>query len=139
MKEKVLEKTVVLRLEIGEDIVSCVKNVCTRRRIKAAHISGIGALKKAVLGVYNTETQVYKSNEYNGFMELTNLCGNASVMNGESYIHLHATLADEEGRAFGGHLNEGIIGATAEIFITVLDGAIDRVHCDETGLNIFDI
>ena len=46
MKEKVLEKTVVLRLEIGEDIVSCVKDVCTRRRIKAAHISGIGALKR---------------------------------------------------------------------------------------------
>lgn len=139
MKEKVLEKTVVLRLEIGEDIVSSVKDVCTRRSIKAAHISGIGALKRAVLGVYNTETQAYKSNEYNEFMELTNLCGNVSMMNGESYVHLHATLADEEGRAFGGHLNEGIIGATAEIFITVLDGAIERVHCDETGLNIFDI
>ena len=139
MREKVMGNTVVLRLEIGEDIVSCVKDVCTRRRIKAAHISGIGALKRTVVGVYNMATKVYKANEYNEFMELTNLCGNVSVMNGESYIHLHATLADEEGRAFGGHLNEGIIGATAEIFITVLDGAIDRAHCDETGLNIFDI
>lgn len=139
MKEKAIGNTVVLRLEIGEDIVKSVKDVCARRKITAAHISGIGALKKAVVGVFNMETKVYKSNEYNEFTELTNLCGNASLMNGETYIHLHATLADEEGHAFGGHLNEGIVGATAEIFITVLDGVIDRVYCDETGLNVFDI
>lgn len=139
MKEKVIGNTVVLRLEIGEEIIESVKDVCTRHNIKAAHITGIGALKKAVVGVFNMDTKVYKSNEYNCFTELTALCGNASVMNGDSYIHLHASLADEEGRAFGGHLNEGVIGATAEIFITVLDGAIERVHCDETGLNVFDI
>lgn len=139
MKEKVIGNTVVLRLEIGEEIIESVKEVCTRRNIKAAHITGIGALKKAVVGVFNMDTKVYKSNEYNCFTELTALCGNASVMNGDSYIHLHASLADEEGRAFGGHLNEGVIGATAEIFITVLDGSIERVHCDETGLNVFDI
>lgn len=139
MKEKVIGNTVVLRLEIGEEIIESVKDVCTRHNIKAAHITGIGALKKAVVGVFNMDTKVYKSNEYNCFTELTALCGNASVMNGDSYIHLHASLADEEGCAFGGHLNEGVIGATAEIFITVLDGAIERVHCDETGLNVFDI
>lgn len=138
MKEKVIGNTVVLRLEFGEEIVSCVKDVCTRREIKAAQISGIGTLKRTVVGIYNMETKAYKANEYNEFMELTNLCGNASVMNKESYIHLHATLSDEQGHAFGGHLNEGIIGATAEIFITVLDGVIDRVRCDETGLNVFE-
>lgn len=139
MKEKVIGNTIVLRLEIGEDIVGCIKDVCERRKITAAHISGIGALKRAVVGVFNMETKEYKSNKYNEFTELTNLCGNASVMNKETYIHLHATLASENGNAFGGHLNEGIIGATAEIFITVLDGVIERVHCEETGLNIFDI
>ncbi len=139
MKEKVIGNTIVLRLEIGEEIVESVKDVCTRHNVKAAYITGIGALKKAVVGVFNMDTKVYKSNEYICFTELTALCGNASVMDGSSYIHLHASLADENGHAFGGHLNEGVIGATAEIFITVLDGTIERVHCDETGLNVFDI
>ncbi len=138
MKEKVIGNTIVIRLEIGEEIVESVKDVCTRHNVKAAHITGIGALKKAVVGVFNMDTKVYKSNEYNCFMELTALCGNASVMDSGSYIHLHASLADESGHAFGGHLNEGVIGATAEIFITVLNGTIERVHCDETGLNVFD-
>ena len=139
MREKIIGNNIVLRLEIGEDIVACVKSVCDACSVKAAYITGIGALKKAVVGVFNMDTKEYKANEYNCFMELTALCGNVSFMNGESYIHLHATLADEAGQAFGGHLNEGVIGATAEIFITVLDGVIDRVHCDETGLNVFDI
>ncbi len=139
MKEKVIGNTVVLRLEIGEEIISCVKKVCAEHNIGAAYITGIGALKRAVVGVFNMETKVYRSNEYNCFTELTALCGNASVMNGESYIHLHATLASEEGAAFGGHLNEGVVGATAEIFITDLGGEINRVHCDETGLNVFDL
>lgn len=138
MKEKVIGNTIVLRLEIGEEIVESVKEVCARHNVKAAHITGIGALKKTVVGVFNMDTKVYKSNEYNCFMELTALCGNSSVMNGESYIHLHASLTDESGRAFGGHLNEGVVGATAEIFITVLGGTIERVHCGETGLNVFD-
>ncbi len=139
MKEKVIGNTIALRLEIGEEIVESVKNVCARHNVRAAYITGIGALKKAIVGVFNMETKIYKSNEFNCFTELTALCGNASVMNGESYIHLHASLADESGHAFGGHLNEGVIGATAEIFITVLDGTIERVHCEETGLNVFDL
>ena len=139
MKEKIIENNIVLRLEIGEDIVGCVKKACDSHGVKAGYITGIGALKKAVVGVFNMQTREYKSNEYNCFMELTALCGNVSFMNNESYIHLHATLANEAGQAFGGHLNEGIVGATAEIFITVLDGVIDRVHCEETGLNVFEI
>ena len=139
MREKEIENNIVLRLEIGEDIIDCVKRVCDEHNVRAAYVTGIGALKKAVVGVFNMDTKEYKANEYNRFMELTSLCGNVSFMNGESYIHLHASLADETGLAFGGHLNEGIIGATAEIFLTVLDGVIDRVHCDETGLNVFDI
>ncbi len=138
MKEKVIENTIVLRLEIGEDIVASVKKTCELHGVRAAYITGIGALKRAVVGVFNMDTKEYKANEIVGFTELTALCGNASVMNGESYIHLHATLADEEGHAFGGHLNEGIVGATAEIFITSLGGTIERVHCEETGLNVFD-
>ena len=33
------------------------------------------------------------------------------------YIHLHATVSDREGRAFGGHLFRGTITATGEMYI----------------------
>ncbi|MDR3345387.1 MAG: hypothetical protein LBT21_07375 [Oscillospiraceae bacterium] len=38
-----------------------------------------------------------------------------------------------------GHLNELIVGATAELIVRVLPGEIGRVVCPVTGLNLLDI
>ena len=39
--------------------------------------------------------------------------------------------------AYGGHLNEAIVSATAEIVVTMLPGKVDRVKSEETGLNVW--
>ncbi len=83
------------------------------------------------------ETGRYSDLQLPNFMELTNLSGNVSALDGETYLHVHITLADEHGHAFGGHLKSAIIGATAEIFMTVFDTNIDRARDDATGLNTF--
>ena len=69
MKEKLIGNNIVLRLEIGEDIIGCVKEVCNRHDVSAAYINGIGALKKAVVGVFNMQTKEYKANEMADLME----------------------------------------------------------------------
>mgnify|MGYP003305570877 CR=1 FL=1 len=79
------------------------------------------------------------ANEINSLMEIASLTGNVTTMNGEAYVHLHAVLCDKEGNAFGGHLKKGVIGATCEIFVSVVDGEVSRVNEKETGLNILDI
>ncbi|MCQ2462321.1 MAG: DNA-binding protein [Clostridia bacterium] len=129
--------TAVLRLEIGEDIIESVSALCKKEKIEAAYITGIGALRYAAVGVYNMATGVYNERLYDEFCEVTGLCGNASTMDGETYIHLHASLARQDTSVVGGHLKKGVVGATAEIFITRLPGKIERVHDEESGLNIF--
>ena len=57
-------------------------------------------------------------------------------MGGEVYLHLHATLSDIEHKAYGGHLNRALVSATAEIWIDVVSGEIDREFSDKIGLNI---
>ena len=59
-------------------------------------------------------------------------------MDGKYYSHIHAAAADAKGNVYGGHLSHGIIGATCEMVITVIDGVVDRVKDEETGLNIFN-
>ena len=131
--------TVVMRLDIGDEICSCIKKACEKHDVKLASVTGIGVTKSAVIGLYDLEKQEFISNEFNGIMEIASLTGNVTTMDGEIYIHLHALVCDNQGKSFGGHLKEGIIGATGEIFINVADGSVGRVKQKETGLNILDI
>ncbi len=78
-------------------------------------------------------------NELSGVLEITSIVGNVSEMNGEVYLHIHATFGDQAGHVFGGHLNEATISATGEIFIHTVNGHIGRFHSDEIGLNLLDL
>ena len=137
MLTKQLENTIIVRLDKGEEIHSCLREVCETYGVRAASVTGIGAAKGVTIGMYDLETGRYSDLQLPDFMEITNLSGNVSTLDGEAFLHLHITLADENGHAFGGHLKRAYIGATAEIFFTVYDTNIDRAHDDATGLNTF--
>jgi len=90
----------VVRLNRGEEILESLKKLCKDENIKLGRVTGIGATNKATVGLFNVETKEYHSTELTGDMEITNLSGNISQMNGEVYLHLHITVCDEENRAF---------------------------------------
>ncbi len=139
MKYKRSENTVVLRVDRGEEIVSSVKRVCEKEHIACASVAGIGAVDHAVVGLYHVAEQKYRSNTFDGEMEMTSLLGNVSEQNGQVYLHFHAGFAKEDGQMLGGHLNEAVVSGTAEIFITVLPGSVGRFRDSVTGLNLFDL
>jgi len=126
----------VVRLNRGEEIIESLTKLCKENHIKLGRVTGIGAANKVKIGLFNVETKEYHSTELTGDMEILNLSGNITQMDGEVYLHLHITLGDEENRAFGGHLNSAVISATCEIVIDVIDGVVDRVHDEEVGLNL---
>ncbi len=127
----------VLRMEKGEEIVSTLKNFCEENKIELAKVSGIGAVNKAVIGLFETTNKEYYSKELLGDHEITSLSGNISTMNGEVYLHLHINLADKEYNTKGGHLNSAVISATGEFIIETIDGKVDREFNEEIGLNLY--
>lgn len=139
MKTKVFGSTVAVRLDKGEEIFSCVEQVCVENGIKSGTVSGLGTTDDIVMGVYDIASKSFFPNRFCEFMEITNLTGNVTTLNGKTYIHLHITTADKSGRAYGGHLKTAVVGATAEIFITSLGGELCRRYDEETGLNIFEV
>lgn len=139
MKYKVFGSTIAVRIDRGEEIFSSVQSVCKKESVKLAVISAIGAVDHAVVGIFSFKDKTYISNTFDKELELTSLNGNVTTKDGEIYLHLHANFADENGNAFGGHLNEANISGTCELFIQVLDGAVSRIHDGVTGLNLFDI
>ncbi len=126
----------VIRLEKDEEIVSSLKDLCKKEKISLGTIGGIGAVGEVEVGYFETKTKKYHSKVLKGDMEILNLNGNISEMNGDVYLHLHITVADENLNAMGGHLNSAVISATGEIIIDVIDGKVDREFNEEVGLNL---
>ena len=58
-------------------------------------------------------------------------------MDGEYYAHLHMSAGNEKREVFGGHLNRAVVSAVCEMVISVIDGKVDRIYDEGTGLNIF--
>ena len=129
--------TWTVRLDLGEDIIAQLKTLCEDEGIRLGRVEAIGATDRAVIGVYDLEKKEYYPEEINEFMEITSLNGNITVMDGKPYIHLHATLADQRHGIHGGHVLEMRVGATCEMFITVLDGKVNRQKDEGLGINLW--
>lgn len=129
---------IALRVNRGEEIISCVKAVCEKEQVHFGSISGIGAVDHAVVGLYHVADRKYESNTFDGEMEMTSLLGNATEKDDQVYLHFHAAFAKADGQVVGGHLNEARVSGTAEIFIHTAPGSIGRRADPVTGLNLFD-
>ena len=130
-------KTIIARIDRGEEVLTQLKNIALKEDIKLASIRALGATDDFTVGVFKVDEKKYYANHFTGDFEIVSLTGTISTMNGEYYAHLHMSAGDEQGRVFGGHLNEAIISATCEMVIEVIDGQVDRVRDESVGLNLF--
>lgn len=137
MEYKRFDNTVVARIDRGEEILEQMAIIARKENIKLASVSALGAAGEITVGVYDVEKKAYHANTFTGDLEIVSLTGNISTRNGEIYAHLHMSAGDEQGRVFGGHLNRAVICATCEMFIQIIDGAVERKYDEETGLNVF--
>lgn len=139
MKHQQLGNTFVLLLSTGERMVELVTAFCKEKEITAAHFTTIGALKEVEMGFYNLETKTYKWKKAEAELEIDSIIGNVALFEGEPIVHAHATVSDAEMHAFGGHLKEAVVGASCEVFLTPLQGKLERKYDDVTGLKLLQI
>ena len=111
--------------------------MCEKEHILLGRVEAIGATDQALLGVYDPEKKEYYPEKIDMFMEIVSLNGNITAMDGKPYIHLHAALADQHHVIHGGHVLEMRIGATCEMFITVLNGEVNRRRDEALGINLW--
>jgi len=129
--------TYMIRIDQGEEILEQLMNVCVREQIILAQVEAIGAADQAEIGVYDLNTRSYQREELSEFMEITGLTGSVTRMNGQPYIHLHATLADRNHTIHGGHVLKMRVGATCEMFVRMIDGQVDRSPDEKLGINLW--
>ena len=128
--------TIAVRIDRGEEVIEQLTKVLADENVRAGCVTALGATDEVTFGLYSVATGVYEKQTLTGEMEITSLVGNVSVMDGAPYIHLHVAVCDKDMILHGGHLTACRISATCELFLTVLDGTIERRRDPEIGINL---
>ncbi len=126
-----------VRLDPGEEVMSTLAGIIqTHGDGASGQITGIGTVRKAVLGYYDLEKRQYLRREIPGDMELVSFVGNVTLLDGEPFVHAHAVLSGPDFVPHAGHLFQAEIAATGE-FWCVEGGAFLRREEDKaTGLKL---
>ena len=72
-------------------------------------------------------------------MEVVSLIGDVGMVNGKPQVHAHASVALPDGTMRGGHLLEGVVWPTIEVFFTALPLGLLKERDEETGLSLFNL
>lgn len=138
MKYRLEGKRVLVVLEKGDEIFESIYNIVEDLDIKFSWINGIGAAENIIIGSYSTSIKNYIKKNFDGEFELTSITGNITTRENSPFIHIHATISDEDCNAFAGHLFSATITATCEIILNISDKAIHRKECNKVGLYLWD-
>ena len=137
--KNVSKKSVYMgRLPHGGDLLEELTNICRDQNIQSGRVEAIGAVEKACIGYYDQKKWEYQFHTLDQAMEILKLSGNISLKDGAPMVHAHIILADDQGRAFGGHLAPGTVIFACECIIEAFDSsAFNRVYDEETGLPLW--
>tara|TARA_B100001996_G_scaffold349442_1_gene308161 strand:- start:506 stop:934 length:429 start_codon:yes stop_codon:yes gene_type:complete len=138
MKYRLEDKKVLIVLEKGEEIFESLYKIIKELDIKSGWINGIGAACDIVLGAYPSSTKKYIKKDFNGEFELASLMGNITTKENNPFIHIHATISDEECNAFAGHLFTATVSVTCEMILNISNKSIVRKECTDIGLYLWD-
>lgn len=127
----------VVRLQKGEEFIESILKLARDEKISLGRVSGLAAVDKVQISLYNVDKKEYSIKELTGDMEIVSLEGNIAQKDGEAYLHLHASVAHENNLVYGGHLHLATVSVTAELIVDVIDGKVDREFDAETGANLW--
>lgn len=124
----------ILRFTDGEDLLDGMKKALKEEAIEAGVVlGGVGMLKNPQIAFYRG-AGVYEPLPLEEEVELCALNGNIASVDGEPFIHVHATLGRSDGKAWAGHLAGGKVHLSGEIAILATVSRITRVLDPKTGL-----
>lgn len=126
------------RLATGSDLVQEIQAFCAAEGITAAWVSVVGAVTRAAFGYYEQTEHRYVELSSEFHHEISGFIGNISMREGTQFLHAHATFAEREGGALGGHLLPGCTVFVAEVQIREMTGVdLARTPDEITGLALW--
>ena len=139
MEYRKFDQGYVLRLDPGEEVVSCLTRLVEQEQVQLGCVSALGAANDVTIGIFDTTEKQYHARRCQGQFEISALVGNVTRKDGAPYLHLHITIGNPvTGEVHAGHLSSATISATLELFLQVWDGQVGRQFSDRVGLNLLE-
>jgi len=134
MKIKKDGENYLVILEKGENINKSLEDFAKKYNIESGFFSGIGAIENPTLSFYNAHKKEYINKEFYDKFELISCNGNFAQKDDRIFAHIHVVLSNAEMQTIGGHLNQGIVTATAEFYVITNGQTWKRLYNDKIGL-----
>ena len=129
------QRTFLVVLQKGDEIMSCLQRFAETERITAAQITALGAFERAELSFFEWESKEYLPIPVEEQVEVASLVGDIALDRKEKpSLHLHAVLGRRDGSTISGHLAMGLVRPTLETVVTDTPAHLHRLKDDETGL-----
>ena len=129
------QRTFVVVLETGDEVMSVLKGFAKERQLTAAQITAIGAFSDATIAYFDWEAKDYIRIPVKEQVEVASLIGDvATDETGGPALHVHLVLGKRDGSALAGHLTEGHVRPTLEVIITESPAHLHKAMDPESGL-----
>ena len=123
------------RFSEGADLKESILQLAKENKIESGYFNIIGAVKDSRFSYYDQTQKKYLEMHLDENAEILNCTGNITLLDRELFVHAHITLADNEGRAYGGHLMAATI-FSAEIYLKKFPNPVERGPDESTGLKL---
>ena len=97
-----VQKVHYIKFEKDQLLLESLTDYAKKNKIKTAEIRFIGAVQNVNVMYMNQENKEYDKHTFDGGHEVLNGLGNISILDDEPFVHVHMTVADKNGKAFGG-------------------------------------
>ncbi len=127
----------VIVMDEGDECVNRLNDFLEQGAIRSGRVSAIGAFASATLGWYDPEARRYQPIPIREQVEVVSFVGDVALRpDGLPRLHAHCVVADRDGRTYGGHLVEGVVRPTLELFLQEIALGLQRRHDERTGLDL---
>ena len=133
------QRTFVLVFATGDEVMRELSQFAQAQRLSASRFSGIGAFEKVTLGYFDWEKKQYLHIPVAEQVELLSINGDIALGDQGPVVHAHVVVGARDGAARGGHLVEGHVRPTLEMFLTEAPAQLRKKHDPHSGLALIDL
>ena len=128
-----------LVFDVGDEAVATLTSFAEERGIDAAHFTGIGAFREAVIAFFDWDSKSYEEIPVDEPVEVASMAGNVARKDGAVRVHSHVVLGRRDGSALAGHLVSGIVRPTLECMFVEERAELARTTDAASTLPLLDL